>query len=92
MSYIPENNSSCLKTKFRNTYEKYSKAHVPCKYKKAIDQLSRNKELCILKQDKARDVILIDRTRYTDKCFKPIQTNQFIKQQSTRSLQILENS
>ena len=45
ISHISENDLSCLKTKLRNTCEKYSKVQIPYKYKKVIDQLSRSKEL-----------------------------------------------
>ena len=56
ISHIPEKYLSSLKTKLWSTCEKYSKIHVPYKYKKIIDQLSRNKDLCILEQDKRRCV------------------------------------
>ena len=79
ISHIPESGLSCLKTKLRNTCEKYSKVHVPYKYKKVTGQLSRNKDLCILKQDKGRGVVLMDRKNYTDKCLELLQTNQFMK-------------
>ena len=52
VSHLPGSNLSYLKTKRLNTCEKYSKVDVPYKYNKVIDQLSRNKDLCILKQDK----------------------------------------
>ena len=77
--YIPEHYILSLKTKFRNTCEKDSKIRVPFKYKKATDQLSRSKDLCIFKQDKGRSVALIDRTKYTNKCLEMLEINQFIK-------------
>ena len=79
LDLIPENYLSSLKTKLRNACGKYSKLHVPYKYKKIIDQLSRNKDLWILKQDKGRGVVLMDRTKYTNKCLKILETNQFTK-------------
>ena len=50
ISHIPENFLSSLKTKLRNTCEKYSKIHAAYKCKIIIDQLSRNTDLWILKQ------------------------------------------
>ena len=44
-----------------------------------IDQLSRNKDLCILKQDKWCIVVLMDRTKYRNKSLEILETNQFIK-------------
>ena len=79
ISHTPENYLSSLKTKLRNTCEKYSEIRVPYKYKKITDQLSRNKDLCILKQDKGRGVVLMDRTKYTNICLEILETNQFTK-------------
>ena len=72
ISHIPENYILSLKTKFRNTCEK-DKIFVPDKYKKVINQLSRNKDLCIFKQDKGRSVALIDRTKYINKCLEKLK-------------------
>ena len=79
ISHLPENYLSSLKTKLRNTCEKYSKIYIPYKYKKIIDQLSGNKDLCILKEDKGRSVVLMDKTKYTKKCLEILETNQFTK-------------
>ena len=79
ITHIPENYLSSLKTKLRNTCKKYSKIRVPYKYEEIIDQLSRNKDLCILKQDKGRGVVLMDRTKYTNRCLEILETNQFTK-------------
>ena len=79
ISHLPENYLSSLKTKLRNTCEKYSKIYVPYKYKKINDQLSGNKDLCILKQDKGRGLVLMDKTKYTNKCLEILEANQFTK-------------
>ena len=65
ISHLLENYLSSLKTKLRNACEKYSKIYVPYKYKKIIDQLSGNKDLCIIKQDQGRSVVLMDKAKYT---------------------------
>ena len=79
ISHIPEKYLSSLKTNLQNTCEKHSKIRVPYKYKKAIDQLSRIKNLCIPKQDKGRGVVIMDKTKYTNQCLEMLETNQFIK-------------
>ena len=79
ISHLLENYLSSLKTKLGNACEKYSKIYVPYKYKKIIDQLSGNKDLCILKQDKGRGVVLMDKTKYTNKCLEILETDQFTK-------------
>ena len=45
MQKYPDNELTSLKTKLRSTCEKYSKINVPYKYKKVIDNLSKNKAL-----------------------------------------------
>ena len=50
LTHIPDNELTSLKTKLRSTCEKYSKINVPYKYKKVIDNLSKNKNILILKQ------------------------------------------
>ena len=79
ISHIPENQLSSLKTKFGNACKKLSNVLVPYKYLKKTfsEELSRNKDLCILKQDKGCSVVLIDRTNYTSK-FKQTCTNVLI--------------
>ena len=51
----------------------------PYKSKNIIDQLSRIEDLCIFKQDEGRGVVLMDRTKYTNKCLGILETNQFTK-------------
>ena len=61
--------------------EKYQNVFdvAPYKHEKIIHQLLRNKDLCILKEDKGRDVVLMDRTKYINKCLEILETNQFTK-------------
>ena len=75
--HIPENELTSLKTKLRSTCEKYSKINVPYKYKKVIDNLSKNKNIVILKQDKGRGVVILDTTKYTEKCMALLNTERF---------------
>ena len=79
ISYLNNNVITRLKTKLRHTFDKYSPIKVPYKYCNAINNLCRNKQLVILKQDKGRGVILLDKTRYVEKCFSIIHTNKFKK-------------
>ena len=56
-----------------------AKIHVSCKYKTIIDSLSKNQNICIMKQDKGRGVVVMDRSKYTGKCLNILQTEQFSK-------------
>ena len=77
LTHIPDNELTSLKTKLRSTCEKYSKINVPYKYKKVIDNLSKNKNIVILKQDKGRGVVILDTTKYTEKCMTLLNTERF---------------
>ena len=68
ISHIPEEDLAHIKTKLRNTCEKYSKTRVPYKYRKIVKTLSKNSRIVIMKQDKRRDVVLMDRMVYLWKC------------------------
>ena len=57
---LPEHDIMALKTKLCHTCEKYSQIKVPYKYRTVTDNLRRNKDLVILKQDKGKAVVLLD--------------------------------
>ena len=44
-----------------------------------IDKLARNTDIIILKQDKGRVVIILDRKSYIQKCVSILNTSQFRK-------------
>ena len=68
-----------FKTKLRHTCDKYSQIKVPYKYRNVITNLGRKKQLVILKQDKGRVVVLLDKTKYVKKYFSIMNTNKFKK-------------
>ena len=68
-----------MKTKLRNTCDKYSQIHVHYKCKKIIEQLSDNHNICIIRQDKRKGLIIINKLKCTRKCLELLQTNQFLK-------------
>ena len=76
---VPYEDLSHLKTKVRNTSDKYSQIYIPYKYKKIIEQLSNNRNICIMRQDKGRGVAIIDKSKYKAKCLELLQTNKFSK-------------
>ena len=45
--------------------------------KKIIDNLSKNKNIVILKQDKGRGVVILDTTKITEKCMALLNTERF---------------
>ena len=54
---LPQDDIVRVKTKMRCTCEKYSCVSVPYKYRKVVNDLSKNKNIVIMKQDKGREVI-----------------------------------
>ena len=60
-----------LKSKIRATCENYSRIKVPCKYQHlitSIDNISRNKDIILIKQGKGRGVLILDKKDYIEKC------------------------
>ena len=68
-----------LKSKIRGTCENYARIKTPCKYKKITENLSNNKSIIILKQDKGRGVVILNRKSYIEKCCRILETGQFRK-------------
>ena len=58
---------------------KYYNPKTSNKYEKVIDQLSKNNNIIIIKQGKEREVVILDRTKYMDKCLSILTTSKFSK-------------
>ena len=52
----------------RRTCEDYSRIKEPYKYQKIIDNISRNKDVILVKLDKGRGVVILDKKHYIKKC------------------------
>ena len=52
---------------------------VPYKCKAIIYSLSKNQSICVMKQDQGRDVVAMDKSKYTEKYLHILQTEQFNK-------------
>ena len=79
ISHISENNISLIKTKLWSTYEKYSNVYVPYEYKRVVENHSKNDSIVIIKHDKGRSVVIIDKHNYTEKCLEILNTKQYNK-------------
>ena len=77
ISDIPESEISKIRTKLRNTCEKYSKVKVPYRHRKIVLELSKNKKIVILKQDKGRGIVMMDKHKYLEKCMSMLTTKHF---------------
>ena len=63
LTHVPDNGLTSLKSKLRSTCKIYSKINVPYQHKKVIDNLSKNKSIVILKQDKGRGIVILYATK-----------------------------
>ena len=79
ISHLPVDHITRLKTKLCHTCEKYSQIKVSYQYRTVINNLRRNKNLAILKQDKGRGIVILDKNKYTEKCISIVATHKFKK-------------
>ena len=79
ISNIPEETLTNIKTKLLSSCEKCDNKKTPYKYKKVISNLSKNSSIIVLKQDKGRGVAIVNRTKYLEKCYTILDSNQFTK-------------
>ena len=66
----------------RHTCEKYSQIKVPYQHRTVINNLRRNKNLAILKQDKGRGIVILDKNKYVEKRIQD-KTDKFKKLDSS---------
>ena len=64
---LPEHNIDKIKTKLRSVCEKYHNVKTPYKHQAIINNLSKNKDVVILKQDKSRCIVILNRSKYIEK-------------------------
>ena len=79
ISDLPQHQLDHIKTKLRSTCEKCHNTRTANKCKNVIEKLSKNDAIIIVKQDKGRGLVILDRTKYIDKCLFMLGTNQFAK-------------
>ena len=68
-----------LKTKLRNICNKYGKVKIPKNIRDVIDNLMKRDDILLLKQDKGKGIVILDRTIYNEKCLDMLNTEQFKK-------------
>jgi len=56
--------------KFLQTYNKYEKIKIPKGKKDVINNLMKRDDIVLLKQDKGKGIVILDKTKYTEKCLK----------------------
>ena len=67
LGHLTEREKVQLKTKFMDTFTKFSKVKIPEEDRKVLEKLYKNKDIVILRQDKGRGVVILDKTVYLSK-------------------------
>ena len=67
LEHLSERDKIQLKTKFMDTFTKFSRVRIPEEEKKVLENLYKNPEIVILRQDKGRGVVILDKTVYVSK-------------------------
>ena len=68
-----------VKSKLRRTCENYTNTKNTYKHHKTIENLSKNSNIALLKQDKGRGVVILDNNTYIEKCYEILDKEQFKK-------------
>lgn len=74
---LTEGDKTILKSKFLNVFRHYSSIKQPYKYKDVVRKLGENKDICFLKQDKGRGIVIMDRLKYLEKCEEFLNGDRF---------------
>ena len=72
---LPEQERIGIKTKLLNACKSYNGIKVPYRYREVINNLSKNKSICLLKQDKGRGTVIVDHHEYVRKCEDLLKSN-----------------
>ena len=78
-----------LKSKLRLTCKKCSKSKIPYQQQKVIKNLSNIKIIVLIKEDKGRGIVILDRKHYIPKCLSIVEIKQFkkLKKDATKTLE-----
>ena len=76
---IPENEIAQIKTKLTNSCEKYCNAKVLKHQKIVINNLKERNDIVIMKQNKGRGVVIMDKSKYIEKGLTLLSTKLFQK-------------
>ena len=75
--HLRQSEQDQLKSKIRRTCENCYRIEIPYQYEEIIKKLSNKKDIMILRQDKGRVVVLLNRTSYIEKCSNILTSDQF---------------
>ncbi len=79
ISPLTDDTRELLKTKLRHSYDQYSRIKVPFKHRQTVENLRKRDSIIVMKQDKGRGVVILNKTTYIDKCIEFLNGEQFHK-------------
>ena len=79
MPNIPENELQQVKTKLRNICERYRNIKVQYKQRQISKGLSQREDTTIMKADKVRGVVIMNKSKYLEKCLTLLNSEQFVR-------------
>ena len=79
LSHILDNQLTELKSKLRNVCHKYNNINVPYNYQNIVKYLANNKDIRILIQDKGKGVVIMDSSKYIEKCLSILDNEKIMK-------------
>ncbi len=87
--HLPMEERTFLKSKFLNTYNKYSKVKISDEDKNVLEGLYKNKDILILRQDKGRGVVIMNKFDYVNKSMAFLSGDEFecLESDPTKSFQ-----
>ena len=68
-----------LKSKLRIVCHNYNNIKVPHEYQKIVKNLANNKDISILRQDKGIGLVIMDSSKYIEKCLNILDCEKFVK-------------
>ena len=75
--HLRQNEQDQLRSKIRRTCENYYRIKIPYQYQEIIKKLSNKKDIIILRQNKGRGVVVLNRTSYIEWCSNILTSDQF---------------
>ena len=64
VSDLPEHNTDTIKIKLRSMYKECNNVKTPYEHQAITNNLSKNKDIVILKQGKGRGIVILNRSKY----------------------------
>ena len=89
LTHLTERERSNFKIKFLETFQKYSSVRLTDEHEAVLNRLHKRDDIVILRQDKGRGVVIVDKTTYISKAEDFLGGQEFIELQDdpTKSFQ-----